>query len=419
MYKYSLYIISFFFIVAAFLSFPLGSISFDLFLLIVVGGVLVIFIFHRVRKNIFRRYIPDIEKLEESVNLLEEEVRSRKESLEGLPEKAEKIFSLSKVVDDFTSLVDREKIYDFLVENLGHFFSNADSILLFVFNRDNDSLELIRSLRRREIVIKEKRGDIMDWWVLRNNQSLIVENFTGDFRFDYRKSNAFKERGVHSFIVSPISLGEKLIGVLRVENRRKGAFSMDDLRILRIFCDVGAAVLERAQIFCEIEKLATKDALTDLFLKNVFEKRLKEEIKRARITKTKLALGILDIDNFKKINDTYGHGVGDLVLKKTADILIKVIGDSGNMVSRFGGEEFVFFVVRAQEKEVRKIAQDIIKEIRQTLITFRRKAIRFTASIGMVIYPDDTMDYEELMEKADKLLYKAKREGKNKACLSF
>lgn len=381
---------------------------------------MVIFIFHRIIKNISKIYIPDIEKLEENVNLLEEEIRSRKESLDGLPEKAARIFSLSKVVDDFTSLVKREEIYDFLMEKLRDFFSGADSILLFIFNQGSRSLELTRSLKRREGVIKEKKGDIMDWWVLKNNQSLLVDNFSGDFRFDYRRSKAFKERGIQSFIVSPLSLGKKIIGVVRVENRRKGVFSMDDLRLLRICCDVGAAVLERARIFGEVEKLATRDALTDLFLKDIFEKRLQEEMKRARVTKTKLALGILDIDNFKKINDTYGHSVGDLVLKKTADILVKVIGNSGNVISRFGGEEFVFFVVRAQEEEARKIAHQIIEEARQTSVTFRRKTVRFTVSLGMVIYPDsDIAEYKELIEEADKLLYKAKRGGKNKVCLSF
>lgn len=367
----------------------------------------------------FKYYVPQQEELEERINLLQEDLNKKNEILKELPQKAQKVFSLSKVIDNFTSLIEEEKIYNFFTASLKHFFAAADSILFFVLNDKSNSLELIRSVKRKAIVIKEKTGDIIDWWIVRHNQSIIVEDTTEEFRFDFLKSHAFRERGVRSLIASPLSLGERVAGVLRIESTKRAAFSLDDLRILRIFSDVGAVVLDRAHIFSQIKELATRDALTDLFLKNVFSQRMKEELKRARFNKTKLALGILDIDDFKKINDTHGHAVGDLVLKQTAQILVNVIGNSGNMISRFGGEEFVFFIVRTEAAGAREIATRIIEEIKLNPVTFRRKAIRCTASLGMVIYPDDAREHEELMGKADKLLYRAKEGGKNRACLSF
>jgi diguanylate cyclase (GGDEF)-like protein len=209
------------------------------------------------------------------------------------------------------------------------------------------------------------------------------------------------------------------MGLVRIESSEKKRFCLDDLRILRIFCDVAGAVFERAELFEKMRELATKDTLTGLFLRNTFLERLKEELERARLTDTKLALGILDIDNFKTINDTYGHIVGDLVLKRTARILVNVVGDAGNMVCRYGGEEFVFFIVHTNKEETKGVAKRIKKEINNTLINFRRKNINFTASLGVVIYPYDGTEYLELLEKADALLYKAKREGKNKVCFTF
>lgn len=396
-----------------------GEISLPEFVSVFLGVALLLYIFHQGRAEIFNYYVPQQESIQESVNLLEGNLKKKNEILRELPQKAQRVFTLSKVIDSFTSLVEEDKIYEFFITSLKHFFSGADGILLFIFDPKENTLELTRSLKRKAIVIKEKKGDIIDWWVLRHNQSLIIENTTEDFRFDFFKSYAFKERGIHSFIISPISLGDKVVGVARIESVKKRAFSLDDLRILRIFCDVGASVLERASIFRQIKELATKDALTDLFLKNVFFQRIKEELKRARFNKTKLALGIVDIDDFKKINDTHGHAVGDMVLKQTAQILVNVIGNSGNMISRFGGEEFVFFVVRVDNKSAKEIARRIVQEIKQNPVTFRRKTIRCTASLGMVMYPDDAREYLELMEKADKLLYRAKEEGKDRVCLSF
>ncbi|MCK4810480.1 MAG: GGDEF domain-containing protein [Candidatus Omnitrophica bacterium] len=377
---------------------------------------MVLFISRGIKSRLVKRYFPEAEEIEESNNLLKEELEKKRDILLRLPGRAKKVFSLSKILDDFTSLVEKEKIYEFLADNLKDFFLKGENILFFSLDKNKDSLKLIHSFKRDKLIIKEKEGDIIDWWVLRQNQSLIVGNFPEDFRFDYTQSLAFRERDIHSFIVSPISLGDKVLGLVRIESRKKESFSLDDLRLLRIFCDVGAAVLERAELFEKIKELAIKDALTGLFLRDIFMDKLEEELKRACFSNTKLGFAILDIDDFKKINDTYGHGVGDLVLKKVAGILKKVIGDSGNMVSRFGGEEFVFFVVRTQKEEVKKMAELVRDQIDSAKVNTRRKTVNFSISLGLVICPDDARDSLRLISRADKLLYEAKRKGKNRIC---
>jgi diguanylate cyclase (GGDEF)-like protein len=388
-----------------------------LFLFILVISLLILLFLRGKRKGFFKKYIPKIEELQENINLLGEELKAKNEALKTLPQRAEKLFALAGVIDKFTALIKKERIYEFMVENLGFLFPQVDNLLLFILQKD-DHLELVHSLKKKARVIKEKRGDIIDWWVLRYNQSLIVEDFREDFRFDHSRSISYKERGILSFISSPISLGERVCGLVRLESSKRGEFNLDDLRLLRIFCDVSAAVLERADLFERISELATKDMLTGLFLRNIFLERSNEEITRAKLTNTKLALGILDIDNFKKINDTYGHGVGDLVLRKTAQILRTIIGDAGNMISRFGGEEFIFFIVHTHKAEAKKIAEKIRKRISTATINFRRRSINFTASLGVVMYPEDGKEYLELIEKADALLYRAKREGKNRVCFT-
>jgi len=382
----------------------------------VVVTLFLLFFFQGKRRSLFRQYQPQIEGVEENINILSEDIKSKDAALSILPHKAEYISSLSKIVDKFTSLVEKDKIDEFLLSQLARFFTKADNILLFMFNRDENILELSHSFKRNKIIIKEKHGDFMDWWVLRHNQSLLIEDFTEDFRFDCNVSPAYNERKILSFIISPISLGDKVMGVVRVESTTKQFFSLDDLRILRILCDVAAAVLERASIFHCVEELATKDALTDLYLREVFLDRLKEELVRAKMTQTELALGVLDIDDFKHINDRNGHTIGDLVLKKTAGLLTQIVGNSGNIVSRYGGEEFVFFLVRSDKKKAKQTAERIREEVSKVSIGFRRRKINFTSSLGLAFYPDDGKNFLDLMKKADALLYKAKREGKNRVC---
>lgn len=386
--------------------------------MVITFAFFLLFFFERQREIYFKYYQPQVEETQESINMAGEEIKSRKAALGVLPQKAEKISSLAAIVNKFTSLMEKDKIEEFLLSQVDRFFTQADTILLFMFNRDEDILELAYSFKKNTIIIKEKHGDFMDWWVLRHNQSAFIEDFTEDFRFDCYASPAYNERKSLSFIISPLSQGDEVMGVVRVESTAKQAFSLDDLRTLRILCDVAAAVLERASIFNRVEELATKDELTDLYLREVFFSRFKEELIRAKVTKTRLALGVLDVDDFKQVNDTYGHTVGDLVLKKTAEVLNVIVGNSGNIVSRFGGEEFVFFLVRCENSGARRIAERIRDEISKVRINFRRKKISFTSSMGVVFYPDDGKDFLDLMKKADELLYEAKRGGKNRVCFA-
>ncbi|RKY46342.1 MAG: hypothetical protein DRP81_00895 [Candidatus Omnitrophota bacterium] len=403
----------------SFLFFSFGFLSLGSLLWVLAVIVLIEFFFIKAKKEIVKRYTPSMEEVEEKINLLEEELKEKNELFLTLPRRARKILSLSKVIDKLISYIDREKVYNFLGEKLIDFFPQADNILIFHFDRKENFLGLTYSFKKHNVIIREKRGDIMDFWVLKHNQSLIVEDFSQDFRFDSSQSIAFQERNIHSFISSPLSLGEYILGVVRIESKKKKAFSMDELRLLRIFTDVGAAVLERAVLFQRTKILAMNDALTGVFLREPFLERLKEELMRARITETRVALGLLDIDDFKKINDTYGHSIGDLVLKKLAKILEKEVGNSGNAVARFGGEEFIFFIVHTSREEAKKFAEGIREKLSSAYLRFRRKSIGFSVSLGVAIFPEDARDFLSLMEVADSLLYKAKREGKNKVCFTY
>ncbi|MBU2102350.1 MAG: GGDEF domain-containing protein, partial [Candidatus Omnitrophica bacterium] len=228
---------------------------------------------------------------------------------------------------------------------------------------------------------------------------------------------AFKERETHSVIASPLSIAERVLGVVRVESKKTYSFSLDDSRLLRSVCDLGVVVLERANLLRNMKELAIHDPLTGLFLRDYFFSRLKDETHRALSNHMQLGVLMVDVDDFKRINDTHGHIVGDIVLKRVAKVLHEIVGETGNILCRFGGEEFLALIVECNRERVVTIAEQLRCAIEETVVSFRRKDICFTVSIGALTYPADGLDAHGLLDVADKLLYKAKREGKNRVCL--
>ncbi|MDP2922828.1 MAG: sensor domain-containing diguanylate cyclase [Candidatus Omnitrophota bacterium] len=414
MYNFISLIALFFFIVTALIITSIGKLKFIFFLSAFFIFILLFLVFKKLRLNIAHSLYNELEKLEEKNNLLIESISEKKKILDTLPARSKKISSLFNVSCDFLELIEPDEIFDFIINTSTKLFPQADSVLLFLL--EDGCLNLTRSVKQRDTVIKEKRGDIIEKWVLKHNQSLVVEDITKDFRFDYNKVLAFKERKIRSFIASPLAVGDVMLGTMRVESNNASHFLMDDSRLLRSICDLGAVVIERADLIRKAEELAIKDPLTSLFLRNYFLGRLKEEIRRASSKHTGIGLIMLDIDDFKKINDIHGHGVGDSVLKKLAQILSDLVGNSGDIICRFGGEEFMILLVECSPDRLISTAEKIRKTICETIVSFRRKEVHFTVSAGAVLYPNERPDVLEFIDSADKLLYKAKKEGKNKVC---
>jgi len=395
-----------------------GQISTVFFFLIlsIICGVLVFF--RRKRQVLASNCQSEFEIRQEKINLLTESIEEKRKLLESLPTITQRISFLFNVSKNLIELAEPDEILDFLLHTLGEVLPQAESILIFGFDKEKDLLSLVRTIKRTSSTIKEKHGDELDKWVLRKNQSLLIDDITNDFRFNYSKVSAYRDRGVCSFMVSPISVGNRLLGVVRIESKQPLSFSMEDSRILRNVCDLGAVVLERANLIKGAQDLAIKDSLTSFFVKDYFFERLNDEIKRARAKGSKIGLLMIDIDDFRKINNAHGHIVGDFTLKKLAKIIKSKADGPGNTISRFGGEEFIISLVESDKDDLSRIAESIRKEVETMGLSFRRKKVNFTVSLGAALYPDDGENTLELVDKVDKLMYKAKQKGKNQVCFS-
>ena len=166
------------------------------------------------------------------------------------------------------------------------------------------------------------------------------------------------------------------------------------------------------------KKDATKDFLTGLYNTRQFDKMINLSFESVLENNERLSCLMIDIDHFKKVNDIYGHGIGDIVLKELADILKKNCR-TFDVVGRIGGEEFCSLLLDCTKEETFEIALRINKSVEKyEFYISKDKFINITVSIGVAIYPDTTSNLEDIKEKADMALYKAKQNGRNRVCYS-
>jgi two-component system CheB/CheR fusion protein len=161
-----------------------------------------------------------------------------------------------------------------------------------------------------------------------------------------------------------------------------------------------------------LEYLAHHDDLTSLANRTVFQDRLQQAVALVRREHQLLAVLLIDLDNFKTINDTLGHETGDLLLKEVAQRLLTCIRDA-DTIARLGGDEFAALLYNIEPEEVSTVAQRIIDSLSQP-IGLNRTELFITASIGITLFPNDGEDSGSLLKNADSAMYRAKEQGKNK-----
>jgi len=221
---------------------------------------------------------------------------------------------------------------------------------------------------------------------------------------------------IKSVLVVPVLLRDEMMGELILANRLGGEeFSFRDEDLLLTLGFHAAFALEKAKLHQEVTRLATIDGLTGLNNHRTFQERLETEIARAMRYRHKVSLLMMDIDNFKRFNDTYGHRAGDEVLKRAACRVIESIR-SIDFAARYGGEEFVVILPETPAEGAVVTAEKIRETIMNHKISMGGSDISVTISIGVATYPEDAADRESLIERADRALYAAKRAGRNMVC---
>jgi len=374
-------------------------------------------IFYLLSQNARKKYSISLrcQDLSEKINVLESENRQLAITQKSLIEKIGRYNSLKGIIEEINETLSLDSISTRLATIAFSLIGNNKGVcILYLIDEKTQRPSLFKSRKDNDkLTIKFKEGDVFDLWVLRHLTPLLIENAKEDFRFDLERIESQDARVISSLISAPFISENRLLGILRLDNPEPGFYSLDDLRLLATICDLGVVAIENAELFQKTQELAIHDALTSLYTKGYFLKRLSQECKRGIRQNALFSLLMIDIDYFKNYNDKFGHTAGDLVLKTLGVTMMDFFKKLSPVISRFGGEEFCVLLPGITKKDAYKIAEEFREKIASLKIILRQEQRGITVSIGVATFGIDAYDEDEIVMKADKAMYEAKRKGRD------
>lgn len=222
---------------------------------------------------------------------------------------------------------------------------------------------------------------------------------------------AYLPEEAQTYVAVPMMIENRLAAIAAIED-----LPTQDFEKFSILAAQFALEMERIILYEKVEEMAITDGLTRAFAKRHIMERLSEEFERSERHNFSLSFLMVDIDYFKNYNDTYGHLVGDVVLRDIVSIL-KANTREVDLVGRFGGEEFCVILPETRKEEARLVAERLRAIIERHKFKAYDESTNVTVSIGVAVYPADAKDKNELIENSDKALYAAKKAGRNRICV--
>jgi diguanylate cyclase (GGDEF)-like protein len=350
------------------------------------------------------------ESLRENVRLLED-LRFR---LGILSERMMMVGQINKELN----ILDIDKIGEIIVEKVPQLIG-AKYCSLFLYNRLTDELILKAHNHPEEInekiSVKHNKNTVMGLAMEKMDIFHLVDIDEYERINNIKIERTFADKYLTKTCISiPLLAGGELIGILNFGDKLDGTY-FDEINDLPIVEQVGHTIsiaLRNCLLFQEIQMQARTDSLTGLANYRSFYEQLHREVHRALRYDRPLSLIMADIDDFKVVNDTYGHRCGDYVLSRLGEIFRNYLRKE-DLAARYGGEEFAIILPETTVAGVIVAANRILHVIRTGKFNYESQSIKITISMGITDFKT-TMGIDDFIKSADKALYKAKSDGKNR-----
>ena len=241
------------------------------------------------------------------------------------------------------------------------------------------------------------------------NGKPIIDNDVDPEKYPFAKG-----RNVRSLMCVPLQVKGKGYGLILIEHTIPNAFSEDNVRLLEVITRHISIAIENAKLYEQLQECAITDSLTQVYNRMYFQKRLSEELNRARQQGYEVSVIFFDVDDFKIYNDTYGHLFGDMILRSIA-LTVKESVRKDDVVARFGGEEFIILLPYTGKEMAYEKAEELRRKISELVVCDNNNnvAISVSVSMGVSTFPSLAGNEIELLNSADEALYMAKKKGKN------
>lgn len=321
---------------------------------------------------------------------------------------SQQITNLEKKLDIFTNLLEISRYINQYIKD-PNLFPLINDMLIGVFGakhstiyiRLNDESYDAVTQNVSEAVIEVEKNFIYHY----HEDEFILNSMTPIFK------NAPDEESIHSCLGVPVKIDNRLIGYIIIQHTEIDYFTKDHAVFLSLIGNHIGVAIENNFLYKQIKESAYRDGLTEIFNKRYFYETLNHIV---NLQEQNYSIVMVDLDDFKHINDHYGHPMGDSVLRTVARI-IQNATRSNDIVARYGGDEIIIYMQNFTDKEkVKQRVESIRDEIEKTVITNEDVSIHVTASFGVYRKYNEYLTLDEVIKKADDILYLSKKAGKNK-----
>jgi diguanylate cyclase (GGDEF)-like protein len=301
-------------------------------------------------------------------------------------------------------------------------FSNASRGTLAIFKEKSFNAELSRQAGSGDIKHDEisSLAPVLNR-VRKSREILSIDDLSTDP--DLRPPALVPGKSGLSILCLPLCVKSRLMGAVYLDNTEQiSAFGPREREIAEILSEHAAIAIENAML----HRKSTQDRVTDVYNHSAFEQFLDDEVERARVRGYPCGLVMIDVDDFKLINDTHGHEVGNDVLRNVAYTLsttvrgADIVGraherPTAPVVARYGGDEFEIILPGADREGTLATAKRLATLFKGQKFTSGGVRLKLSVSLGVAVFPDDAEETSELILRADEALYQAKRSGKGRA----
>ena len=290
-----------------------------------------------------------------------------------------------------------------------------DSASIATFGEDYIELKLIRGFNKPEVFegfripLKDSPNEI----IIEKKELVIYP----DIQKVFPKYKDSPHNQIKSVMYIPLLNKNEVIGTLNLDSHELNHFKEEDIPAAKAFAAQVSIALENSYLFEKMSQLAVRDPLTGIYNRRYFIDSLITELNRFRRHKNPFSIILIDIDYFKRVNDTFGHLIGDQVLITVTRNCQNVLRGE-DIFARYGGEEFTILLPDTQIKEAVEVAERVREVIEKNPFTFGSRTIKITASLGVSTCSTRCKSIESLLDNTDKALYQAKSNGRNCVCAS-
>lgn len=322
-----------------------------------------------------------------------------------LKQQTDELNALKKLSINLTSSLDLPDVLDALVSEAMQLIPNAHDVHIFLYSNGKLSFgAALDAAGNKNTAWSKPRSNGLTYTVARSGKTVIVEDMQTHPLYENVPTDW---RG--AIIGIPLKVGDSVVGVMNMARSTVGGFSASELRLLGLLADQAAVAISNASLHQIISRQAYSDTLTGLPNRRALDERLEQEVQSARRNGYSFAVVMMDLDGFKDVNDTYGHSVGDDVLRTVFSQMARGVRNT-DFLARYGGDELTLILTQSDMSSARIVTGKILEGMKRLKFALPdKKRLNLGISGGIALYPVHARNGPDLLRAADAALYQAKK----------